>query len=180
MTICEIVVAADEGGGIGKEGRLLWKLPGDTAFLKRITSETKDPAKQNAVVMGRKTWETIPPRWRPLPGRLNVVITRQQGYAVPYGVPVVASLAEALTAANDCERVFILGGGEIYRVALAMPECRRVYLTRVDGRRDADAFFPPLDASWCLVAESPRQEENGTGYVFQTWERGSIIGIPIR
>jgi dihydrofolate reductase len=172
MTVCEIVVAADEGGGIGKEGRLSWKLPGDTAFLKRITSETKDPAKRNAVVMGRKTWETIPPRWRPLPGRLNIVVSRRVDYDVPQAV-LVGALQAAVAAADrpDIERIFVLGGGEIYRAALAMPECRRVYLTRVEGRRDADAFFPALDASWRLVQESQRQEENGVGYIFQTWER---------
>jgi dihydrofolate reductase/thymidylate synthase len=166
----EIVVAADEGGGIGKEGRLPWKLPGDTAFLKRITTETT--GKPNAVLMGRKTWETIPPKWRPLPRRLNVVVTRQRGYDVPEGVLVAPSLPAAhARAAPLAERVFVLGGGEIYREALSMPECRRAYVTRVEGRHPADAFFPALGAEWRLVDESARQEENGTGYVFQVWER---------
>lgn len=72
----QIVVAATRKLGIGKGGTMPWKLPGDMAYFKELTSRTADPAKQNAVVMGRKTWESIPPKFRPLPGRVNVVLTR--------------------------------------------------------------------------------------------------------
>ncbi len=171
----DVVVAADEAGGIGKGGELPWKLPGDTAFFKHITSDTSDPAKRNAVVMGRKTWDTIPPRFRPLDRRLNVVVTRQAGLPVPAGVIVAASLADAvarLAAAPGLERAFVIGGGEIYRSAIQMPECHRVYLTRVEGRHPADAFFPALGERFRLIEQSDRREENGKGYVFQTWEAG--------
>lgn len=72
----QLVVAATRKLGIGKNGSMPWKLPGDMAYFKEITSKTADSAKQNAVVMGRKTWESIPPKFRPLPGRINVVLTR--------------------------------------------------------------------------------------------------------
>jgi dihydrofolate reductase len=169
----DVVVAADEGGAIGKVGELPWKLPGDTAFFKRITSEAA-PGKINAVIMGRKTWDTIPPRFRPLGARVNAVVTRHGEIPVPPGVLVVGSIDEALfrlAERSAIDRVFVIGGGEIYRLAVAMPECRRVYLTRVEGRRDADAFFPTLGPEYALVEESPRHEENGTGYRFQIWER---------
>jgi dihydrofolate reductase/thymidylate synthase len=175
----DVVVAADESGGIGKQGNLPWRLPGDTAFFKRITSETQRPDRANAVIMGRKTWETIPPRFRPLEGRVNVVLTRQSDYRVPAGVLVAASLEDALQQLgerDDIDRAFVIGGAEIYRLAIAMPECRRVYLTRVEGRHDADAFFPPLPDDYQLTTESPRQQESSTAYTFQTWEKGVRIG----
>jgi dihydrofolate reductase/thymidylate synthase len=170
----DVIVAADEAGGIGKEGKLPWKLPGDTAFFKRVTSETTVPDRRNAVIMGRKTWETIPPRFRPLDGRLNVVLTRQADYSVPDGVVVSTSLAgalESLAKRSDIERAFVIGGGEIYRDAVTMPQCRTIFLTRVEGRHDADARFPELGGEYHLIEESARHEENATGYRFQTWER---------
>ncbi len=169
----DVVVAADEGGAIGNGGELPWKLPGDTAFFKRITSQAA-PGKVNAVIMGRKTWDTIPPRFRPLAARVNAVVTRRADLPAPAGVLVVDSIDAALAALgarSDLDRAFVIGGGEIYRLAVAMPECRRVYLTRVEGRRQADAHFPTLGPEFRLVEESPRHEENGTGYRFQTWER---------
>jgi dihydrofolate reductase len=171
----EIVVAADEAGGIGKAGEIPWRLPGDVAFLKRITSETTSSAKQNAVVMGRKTWETIPPRFRPLKKRLNAVVTRQTDYRVPAGVVCAGSLEGALdelaARGEAIERIFVLGGGEIYRQALLLPACRVVHLTRVEGRYPCDAHFPPLGEAYALAAESARHEEGGIGYLFQRWER---------
>ncbi len=171
----DIVVAADEGNGIGKLGDLPWTLPGDLAFLKRITRETRDPAKRNAVIMGRKTWETIPDKFRPLKGRLNAVITRQhEEYEVPDDVICEGSLEAALSglaAEPDVERVFVLGGGQIYALAIQLPQCRRIYLTRVEGHFDADAFFPEIGDDFSLTNESERFEENGIGYRFQVWER---------
>jgi dihydrofolate reductase len=170
----EIVVAADADSGIGKRGEIPWHIPGDLRFLKRITSETSDPSAQNAVLMGRVTWETIPAKWQPLPGRLNAVVTRQPGYLVPEGVIVAASIEEALAAIDahdEVERLFCLGGGEIYRQVIAMTRCRVVHLTRVEGRHDCDAFFPEIPDAYSLAEASERHEENGTGYVFQRWTR---------
>jgi len=167
------VVAADEAGGIGQNGELPWKLPTDTAFFKRITSECDQPERQNVVIMGRKTWDTIPPRFRPLSNRLNVVVTRQVGYVAKDAL-VASSLPDALAQVNqrnDVATIFVIGGGEIYRLGAEHAACRRVYLTRVEGRFECDAFFPQLGDEFSLVEESARHEENGVGYVFQTWER---------
>jgi dihydrofolate reductase/thymidylate synthase len=172
----DIVVAADEAGGIGRSGALPWRLPGDTAFFKRLTTETSDAARANAVVMGRKTWETIPPRLRPLARRINVIVSRSP-IARPAGVLGAASLEAALALlaepphAGGLERTFVIGGGEIYRIALAHPGCRRVYLTRVEGRFDCDTFFPELGEDWRMVSASERHEEGGVGYVFLVYER---------
>jgi dihydrofolate reductase/thymidylate synthase len=171
----EIVVAADELGGIGNQGEIPWRLPGDVAFHNRNTSETISPHRRNAVVMGRKTWETIPVRFRPLKRRLNAVITRQRGYSVPGGVICATSLERAIeevAAHGDAiERIFVLGGGEIYRLAAASPACRTVHLTRVEGHFHCDAHFPALGDDYQLVDQSERHEEGGVGYVFQRWQR---------
>jgi dihydrofolate reductase len=175
MASFDIVVAADEAGGIGKASELPWRLPGDTKFLKRITTETNAPNLRNAVVMGRKTFETIPPRFRPLKKRLNVVVTRNDAYEVPDGAIRAGSIAEAVDhAARDAsvERIFLLGGGEIYKQAVAMRECRRIYLTRVEGTFDCDAFFPEVPSDFQLIEKSERHEDNGIGYRFLTYERG--------
>ncbi len=174
MSTFDIVVAADQQGGIGRGSELPWHLPHDTKFLKRITTETSAPNLRNAVIMGRKTFETIPRRFRPLKKRLNVVLTRNAAYEVPDGAVPVGSLDEAV--AHICEdasvqRAFVLGGGEIYQLAIDMPACRRIYLTRVEGDFDCDAFFPAVPKSFTRVDASDRHEENGIGYVFETYER---------
>ena len=174
MTKFDIVVAADEAGGIGKGSELPWRLPGDTKFLKRITTETSEPNLRNAVIMGRKTFDTIPPRFRPLKKRLNVVVTRNAAYEVPDGAVCAGSIEEALShIAQDASvaRAFVLGGGEIYKLAIAMRACRHIYVTRVEGTFDCDAFFPDVPDGFELVEASERHEENGIGYVFQTYTR---------
>ena len=173
MTPFDIVVAADEAGGIGKDGEIQWRLPGDLKFLKNKTSSVSEEGMRNAVIMGRKTWETIPSKWQPLPKRLNVVVTRRADYEVPDGVVVTHSLPQAVKAAgamNDVQSVFVLGGGEIYRLAVELDALRRVYLTRVEGTFPADAHFPELGDAFAKVEESERHE-NGVGYRFQVWER---------
>lgn len=119
----QVVVAATRNMGIGKEGKLPWRLPSDLKFFKGITGTTSDPSRKNAVIMGRKTWESIPLEYRPLPGRLNVVLTRSGSFdiATAENVVICGSLGSALQllAASpyglSIENVFVIGGGEIFR-----------------------------------------------------------------
>lgn len=173
MTPFEIVVAVDAAWGIGADAGLPWpKLPRDLAHFKRVTTATRDPGRRNAVVMGRKTWESIPPRWRPLDGRLNVVITRTAGYAVPDGVVVAPALEPALDQAaahSDVESVFVVGGGEIYRQALELPGCRRVHLTRIAATFPADTYFPDITARFRCERVVDEVEESGVRYTIESW-----------
>lgn len=175
MIDLELVVAADEAGGVGKDGKLPWRLRGDTAFFKRLTTTTTAPDRQNAVIMGRRTWQSIPARYRPLPGRLNLVLSRAADLALPEGVLSAARLDAALAQieerAEGIERAFVIGGGEIYRLALEHPRCRRAYLTRVAGRHGCDTFLPALPASFRLVEQSEPETEDELSYRFETWER---------
>ena len=170
----DAVVAADLGDGIGANGGIPWKLPTDLAHLKRITTDTAVPGTRNAVIMGRVTWDTIPAKWQPLPGRFNVVVSRQRHLALPPGVTLAGSLEQALVAAReepDVERVFVLGGSDIYRQAFALDRCRRIYLTRVLGRFECDTFLTPIPS--CFRRESLLGEgaDDGLGYRIEVWDR---------
>ena len=119
----QVVVAATRHMGIGKDGTLPWKLPSDLKFFKEVTSSTSDPSKKNALIMGRKTWESIPSKNRPLPGRLNVVLTRSGSFDIATAENVIIcgsmnSALELLASSPYClsiEKVFVIGGGDVLR-----------------------------------------------------------------
>lgn len=134
--IVSLIVAADENNAIGKGGTMPWHLPDELKYF-RLTTTGKP------VVMGRKTWESIPPERRPLPGRRNLVVTRQDGY-VADGAEVVPGVDEAVKAASvTSDEVFIIGGSQLYGYGMEIAD--RLYFTRVHTEiEDADAFFPAV------------------------------------
>ena len=149
----DIVVAADLDWGIGKDNGLPWpKLRADLRHFKKTTS-TASPGKRNAIVMGRKTWESKEVGSTPLPNRLNVVVSRS-AYEVPAGVVAARTLDEAL-AVPDVESIFLVGGANVLLEAIERPDLRHVYLTRVETRYDCDVRMPNLDQR---------------GFVKQAWE----------
>ena len=165
MPLVSIIVATDERGAIGRDGGLPWRLPDDLKRFKALTMG-------KPIVMGRKTWESI---GKPLPGRHNIVITRQAGFAVS-GVTVVASLDEALLAAGDVPEVCIIGGAEIYR--LALPRTELIHLTRVQAIVDADTYFPELTAGeWdqVLVEQHGADEKHPFAYSFVELRRRRAV-----
>ncbi|GER32023.1 bifunctional dihydrofolate reductase-thymidylatesynthase [Striga asiatica] len=176
----QVVVAATPDMGIGKDGKLPWKLPGDLKFFKEITTTTLDPKKKNAVMMGRKTWESIPPQFRPLPGRLNVILTRSgspknhdvENVIFCNSVPSALKLLAEPPYSISVDKVFLIGGGEILREALNAPECDAIHITEIKSCINCDTFIPPIDTSlyqpW--YSTSPL-EENGIPYCFSTYVR---------
>ena len=150
-----IVAALSRNRVIGRDGGLPWHLPGDLRHFKELTSG-------GTVVMGRKTYESIPEKFRPLPNRRNLVLTRN-GFEAP-GAEIRHDLQEALEE-QDC---FVIGGATIY--AQALPFADRLYLTEIDAEIAGDAFFPELIGEWDL-AESEPIEENGLRYRFKTYDR---------
>jgi dihydrofolate reductase len=170
----DMVAAAEMSGGIGANGALPWRLPSDVAHLKKLTTETSVPGARNAVIMGRVTWDTIPPRWRPLPGRFNVVVTRQIHLDLPEGAVLAGSLDQALVAACEAggvERIFVLGGGDIYRQAIQLDGCQHIYLTRVIGHFPCDTFFPPIPSRFGRDALLDEGADDGLGYRIERWSR---------
>ena len=166
-----IVVACDEARGIGKGGTLPWKLPGEMAYFKRVTSEAAN-GKQNAVIMGRTTFDSIPPKFRPLPGRKNLVLSRDASYA-PAGALAATSLDAALRVLEGdgaIDRVFVIGGGQVYRDALAHPACTQAYITRVKGNFGCDTFLPEFERDFRLISSEP-QREGPVEYAFELYQR---------
>jgi dihydrofolate reductase len=161
-----IIAAVARNRVIGKDNKLLWNIPEDMAHFKALTSG-------HTVVMGRKTWESLPPRFRPLPGRRNIVISRQPDYAAP-GAEVADSLENALKLASTigpaadslvAATVFIIGGEQIYRQAMAVAD--RLEITEVDLEPDGDAWFPEIAAvDWGKTAKT-----EGAGFTFMTYRR---------
>ncbi|HVK85922.1 MAG TPA: dihydrofolate reductase [Kofleriaceae bacterium] len=148
----DIVVAVDREWGIGKDNALPWpKLKGDLAHFKRVTSAAPE-GQRNAIIMGRRTWESAEVAGRPLPRRLNIVISRGTP-TVPDGVIAVRSLDQALTTATAAgvASTFVVGGAQIFREAFDHPALRYVYLTRIDGAFGTDARLPDLDARGFVV-----------------------------
>ena len=144
MPLVSIIVATDERGAIGRDGRLPWHLPDDLKRFKALTMG-------KPIVMGRKTWDSI---GRPLPGRHNIVVSRRRDLEIP-GATVATSLDEALAAAGDVPEICIVGGAEIYRLALPMTDV--IHLTRVHAVVDADTYFPALEAAqWTVAAREER------------------------
>jgi dihydrofolate reductase len=143
--ILSLLAAVAENGVIGRDHRLPWHLPDD---LKRFKSLTMG----KPILMGRRTFESI---GRPLPGRTNLVLTRSRGWSSP-GSVVVHSLDEAIARVGDAAELMVVGGAEVYR--LALPRARRVHLTRVHSHVEGDALFPPLDGrEW---RETQREEHS--------------------
>lgn len=134
-----IIVAMDNNRGIGKDNDLMWHLPEDMKFFKSTTTD-------NIVVMGRKNYESIPEKYRPLPNRENVVLTRNKNYEAP-GCKVFHSFDDILDHYNNEEdkTLFIIGGGEIYKQALKIDLVDEMYITHVNNTYDADTFFPEIN-----------------------------------
>lgn len=168
------VVAADEVNGIGKGNDLPWgPLRADLKHFRDITT-TAPAGKRNAVIMGRRTWESVPPKYRPLAGRLNIVITRGEIEA-PGGVVVARALDDALNRATvepDIDAVFVIGGGQIYRQAFAHVRCHAVYLTRVEAILDCDTFIPDLNERFRLAEPmAGGLRDAGLDYRIERWVR---------
>lgn len=154
-----LIVAYSSNRVIGRDNALPWKLPGDLAHFKRSTLG-------RPIVMGRKTWESL---GRPLPGRRNIVISRNPSYQAA-GAQVVPDLPAALAACAGEAEIFVIGGAQIYAQALAC--ARRIVATEVKARVEGDAFFPYLPSfEWRELSREPQAAENGWEYDFVVYGR---------
>lgn len=172
-----IVVAMDPKRGIGKNGKLPWHLKGDLRYFKEITTITREKNKRNAVVMGRRTWDSLPDSFRPLPGRINVVITHNEQLSLPDGVFKANGLAQALGLLDEkplrqtLETAFVIGGAQIYEQAIRLKECHAIFLTHVSNSFHCDTFFPPFADHFHQVSVSQKHKEGRTEYFFAEYQR---------
>lgn len=159
--IISIITAMDNNRLIGRENTLPWKIPADLQFFKKVTMS-------KPIIMGRKTFESI---GRPLPGRQNIVITRDESYTAE-GCDIVYSIDDAIDIAGDVDEVMVIGGANIYQQCL--DKCDRLYLSRVLGEFEGDAWFPEINFSdWQLKEKEDHNadEKNECDYSFQIFER---------
>lgn len=165
-----LIWAQSENGVIGRDGVMPWYVPEDLAHFKQLT--LGDP-----VVMGRNTWEALPPRFRPLPGRRNIVVTRSPQWRDD-GAEAFGSISEAIEHARltASDAVWIIGGAQVYRQTLDLAD--RLEVTEIDARFEGDAHAPDIDDTWVAIAVDPasgwHQSRSGLLYRFVSYERASL------
>jgi dihydrofolate reductase len=160
-----LIWAQARGGVIGADGGLPWHLPEDLALFRRLTTGS-------TVVMGRRTWESLPERFRPLPGRVNVVLTSDDGWSAE-GALRAASVEQVLAEHEDC---WVIGGGAVY--AAFLPHADRLVVTDVDTEVAGDTWAPPV-AGWQLVSRTPAEgwttsESAGLRFAVSEYARGTV------
>jgi dihydrofolate reductase len=161
-----IIVAVAENNVIGKDNTLIWHLPADMKYFKEKTSG-------HCIITGRKNYESIPEKFRPLPNRTNIVITRQKDYFAP-GAIVVGSIEDAIEKAKETGdlEIFIIGGAEIYRQSIHLAD--KLYITQIHNKFEGDAFFPEIDTTkWKKTSETKGivDEKNTYKHGFLVFEK---------
>ena len=157
-----LIAAVARNRVIGRGGELVWRESADQQHFRHVTMGCP-------VIMGRKTWDSLPARFRPLPGRRNIVVTRNAGWHGE-GAERAGSLAEALRLAQDAAKVFVIGGAELY--ALALPQADELVLTEIEAELDGDVFFPDWPRErFALAASEPHVSDSGIGYRFNHYIR---------
>lgn len=162
-----LIFAKARNGVIGKNNTLPWHLPEDMAHFKRTTMGCP-------VIMGRKTWDSLPARFRPLPGRANVVVTRQEAWS-EIGAQPSSSLTEALTFCEQFENVWVIGGAQVY--ALALPFADTAVVTEIDADFEGDAFAPQFGPQWQETGRETYTSVNGLNFSFVTYNNPTPQGI---
>ena len=158
-----LIAATAENNALGKNNEMIWHLPDDFKRFKKLTSG-------HFIIMGRKTYESLD---GPLPNRTHIIITRQENYAEKVDANcciVVDNIEDAIAKSASKDETFVIGGGEIYK--LALPLADKIELTRVHGTFEADAYFPEIDENkWNLVNENyhPKDEKHNFDFTYQTF-----------
>lgn len=157
-----LIAAIAQNRAIGNKGQLLWHLPEDMRHFRETT-------RGKPVIMGRKTWESLPDSFRPLPGRHNIVVSRNLAYQAP-GATLADSLDDAIRAAGEAVEVFVIGGAELYQQAL--PVASRLYLTEIAQDFSGDAFFPEvLPEEWEEISRKNQKGTSGPVFSFVVYRR---------
>lgn len=155
-----LIAGISQNNCIGLNGQLPWHIPEDLKHFREVTAG-------KTVLMGRKTWESLPEKFRPLPNRTNIIITRQTDYSAPTGVEIFATIDEAV-AAHPEQEIIVIGGAEIYQQTIDRAD--RLYITHVNQTVDGDAFFPIID----LNIWQETQREDYDGYSFVTYIKSIV------
>lgn len=173
-----LIAAVDKNFGIGKNNTLPWSLPSDLKHFAKITTDVGPGAPWgtiNAVIMGRKTWESLPEKHRPLKHRLNLVLSRHSDLQLLEGILVAHSIDEALkklATHKNLESLFVIGGAQIFAEAINHPACHKIYLTQIMQTFDCDTFFPKIDPEkFSITEKSPLMKEGELEFQFMTYSK---------
>ncbi|OED34364.1 hypothetical protein AB834_07065 [PVC group bacterium (ex Bugula neritina AB1)] len=171
MKTFNIIVAHENFLGIGIDNTLPWKIKKDLKHFFTITMAVKEKGKRNALIMGRKTWESLPINVRPLPSRLNIVLSKN--YKNLGDCLIFESFEHALKAASlmeDIDEIFVMGGEKVYKEAIGHPMCSKIYITEVYRDIDCDKFFPEYKNKYHLIEESVEYKEGDYRFKFLTYK----------
>ncbi len=165
--IISLIAAVAENGVIGKDNDLVWRLPDDTKFFMKTTEH-------HCVLTGRRNYESIPPKYRPLKNRTNIVVTRQQEYGIDEGIRVASSVEEGIALAKSMseQELFVIGGGQIYKQTINL--AHRLYITEVMARVEGDTYFPEIDRSqWEELSRirHPKDEKHKYEFYYTVLEK---------
>ncbi len=165
-----VIVASTKAGGIGKDNTLPWRLPSDLKNFQKITKTTEDPEKMNCCIMGTRTYESVPAKFRPLPGRISIVLSKTRNLTEE-GEKVISasSLSEAVLLAQTDKRVesiFVIGGATLINEAISKKWCSTIYLTEIDKDFECDTILDPIPSSYKIVSQSEDLKENDLTYRF--------------
>ncbi len=167
-----LILAIDENNWLWKENTLAWKIKADMSYFKEITTWTISPERQNAVVMGRKTWESIPEKFRPLHHRRNYIITRDENFQGWDGhFNNLDSCLDTLISDPSIESIYIIGGSQIYNEAINKDVADSIYLTQIFWTFDCDVFFTWVPDNYSLDIIGEKQEENGIFFKFLVYKK---------
>jgi dihydrofolate reductase len=160
-----IISACDQNYGIGINNRLPWNLPSELKYFQDVTQDS-------TVIMGRNTWESLPPKSKPLSNRQNIVISRNADFALPESVILSNSIDQALQLAIH-SKIFIIGGAKLYKLAIQHQNCRKIYLTKINSIFECDTFFPGtyLESNFEVLSKSSLQQENDLEFTFIEYKR---------
>ena len=182
LTCCSNTAAVEKRYGLTKDFAN-HDFPGFSQLLAHLKNLEDLPALQldhpNAVIMGRTTWESLPDKFRPLPNRLNVVLSRQRAYRLDSNVMVASSLEKAFheLSSNQTPNIFVIGGGKLYEEAIFHPQCQSIYLTQINHEFQCDTFFPDYPKNYALKSQGHTVQENDLHYQFNVYgKRQQISG----
>lgn len=181
-----LIAAACENMGIGKNNNLPWRLKSEMEYFTRMTTSTVDPARKNVVIMGRKTWDSIPKKFKPLDNRMNFVLSRSELDVAQYeNVFAFTSFEKAMTKLEEeefktrYEVVWVIGGSHVYKESMESKNFHRLYLTRVKKDFECDTFFPALvpNLKEITLDDIPKgiQCENGIEFQYEVYENTNVM-----
>lgn len=156
-----MIAAHDKERGIGKDNNLPWRLSADLKMFSEVTSNTNSRARRNVVIMGRRTWDSLPDKFRPLPNRINVVLSTKE-LDLPEGVIQAKTFEDALQVSG--ETIFVIGGSTVYSFGINHPNCRGLYITKIDKEFECDTYFPEYESLYEPAFMVNKGEENGLSF----------------